>query len=144
MKKTFILLVVAIISISCDRELARVDLLKENSKEVFFDLEAEEVIDLYVDIDIVFKETPLFVYHCALKQDGSLLFEGGTDPLTTTLNENESKVTTIDGLTHWKFFGKLDGDLKASKDDIYSIKTTFLKNEDPNLIVKKAQIVFLK
>ena len=144
MKKTFILFVIGIVLISCDRELTRIDLLKENSKEVFFDLEAEEVIDLYVDIDIFFKQKPLFVYHCELKEDGVLLFEGGTDPLITSFNENELKVTTKDGVTHWKFYGKLDGDLKATNKNRYSIKTTFLKNEDPNLKIKKAEIVFLK
>ncbi len=144
MKKVFLLLVVAFVLISCDGELVRVDLLKENSKEVFFDLEAEEVVDLYVDIDISFKEKPLFVYHCEFNQDSVLLFEGGTDPLIATLKEDESKVTTKDGITHWKFYGKLDGNLKATSKGGYSIRTTFLKNEKPNLEIKKAEIVFVK
>jgi len=144
MKKAFLLFLIPFVLMSCDRELSRVDLLNENAKEVFFNLDAEEIVELYVDIDIEFKQEPLFVYHCELNQNGILLFEGGTDPLKTTLKENELKVTTADGITHWQFYGKLDGDLKASTKGVYSIKTTFLKNQEPNLKIKKAEIVFVK
>ena len=135
-------LLIFILISSCKKEV-RVDLLSENGKEVFFNLEKDEIVNLYTEINITYKEKPLFVYHCSFKQDDLLMFEGGTDPLITIENEKE-ELKVIDGITHWKFFGKLDGNLTAKKDGVYSIKTTFLKNKQQDLKISKAEIVFTR
>lgn len=143
MKGKLLLILFSFFLLSCEQELARVNLLQNNSKEIFFELENEEVVNLYVNIDVEYQENPSFVYHCEFYQGGFLLFEGGTDPLVTTENKSESLVTK-NGITHWKFYGKLDGNLTASMDGEYSIKTTFLKNDNPNVKIHKAEIVLVK
>ena len=72
-----------------------------------------------------------------------MLFEGGTDPLITTENKDES-IVIKNGITHWRFYGKLDGNLTATMNGEYSIKTTFLKNKEPNLKINKVDIVLVK
>ena len=137
------LFILAVCLFSCQEEIARVDLLKNNSEEIFFTLAKGEVVDLYADMDIEYKVKPLFVFDCEFYQGGFVLFKGGTDPLLTTGNQNESKEVT-GGMTHWKYYGKLQGNITADMDGEYSIKTTFLKNNKPNLKINKAEIVFVK
>jgi hypothetical protein len=125
--------------ISCNRPDVKVNLLTNNSKEIQFQLEKGDVVNLYSNIDIEYKEKPLFVYHCQFYFEDSLLFEGGTDPLVikdTLLIENSLGVL--------KLYGKLDGNLTASKQGLYSIKTTFVKNKSIDLKINKAEIVFVR
>ena len=143
MRILLLLTLLSVTLLSCEQEVYRVDLLQNNSKEIFFKLEKEEVINLYADIDIEYKEKPSFIYHCEFNQGGGMLFEGGTDPLITTENKDES-IVIKNGITHWRFYGKLDGNLTATMNGEYSIKTTFLKNKEPNLKINKVDIVLVK
>ncbi len=142
-KFLLILFLLSIVLISCEKEIGRIDLLKNNSEEIGFKLQKGDVINLYTDIDIEYKEKPLFVYECEFYYDEKILFKGGTDPLLTQNNQKESKVT-IDGITHWKFYGKLQGNIIADMAGEYAIKTTFVRNNKPDLKINKAEIVFVK
>jgi len=128
---------------SCEQEIARVDLINDNSKEIVFELKKDETINFYTEMNIEYKEKPLFVFNCEAYYENSQLFQGGTDPLVTLENKND-KQDVINGVTHWKFFGKLDGDLKAIQDGKYTIKTTFIKNSEKGLKINKVEIVFIK
>jgi hypothetical protein len=128
---------------SCSEQPVRVDLLTENGKEISFELAAEEEVTFYAEIEIAYQIKPLFVYHCSFYKDGVFMVEGGVDPLISKGKEEES-FTVKDGVTHWKFRRKLEGNLMATTDGIYSIKTTFLKNKQADLKIMKANIVFTK
>lgn len=141
--KCLISILILLTLISCEQEIGRVDLINDNSKEIFFLLAADDEVSFYADIDIQYKEKPLFVYECEAYQGGLLLFKGGTDPLNTKNNQREEK-NVVNGITNWKFYGKLEGTLKANMDGEYSVKTTFVRNEKEDLKIKKAEIVFIK
>jgi hypothetical protein len=142
-KKIILFLVVLICFIACGNKTVSVDLLTENGKEIYFELAKQEVVNMYAEIEIEYKVKPLFIFHCSFYKDSVFLVEGGTDPLVTLKNEQES-LTIKDGITHWKFYGKLDGNLSANNAGVYSIKTTFLKNKQEDLKIIRANIVFIK
>lgn len=136
-KSTFIFLVF-LSFFSCNEPVIRVDLLTNNSNEIHFQLEKRDVVNLYSDIDFEYTKKPLVVIHCQFYFKDCLLFEGGTDPLV--INDTILIEKRNDGL---KLYGKLDGNLKATKDGVYSIKTRFVKNNSLDLKINKADIVFV-
>ncbi len=143
--KTLCLIFLTIVLISCggNNEVGRFDLLKQNHAEFKITLDAEEEVLLFADIDITYKEKPPLVFNCDFYRNGEYLFGGGTDPLMTTENSNDTK-TINDGITHWKFYGKLEGSLTATEKGNYRIITTLLKNKQVDLKINKAEIVFVK
>jgi hypothetical protein len=143
MKRCLSFLLFIVLLNSCGEKEHRIDLLTENGKEIIFELAAEEVVNLYAEIEIEYKVKPDFVYHCSFRKDDVLMFEGGVDPLVTTANTLDS-LTVKDGITHWSFYGKLEGNLTAMTYGVYSIKTTFIKNKQEDLKIIKANIVFTK
>ncbi len=143
MKHLFLLLFTSFFLFSCDQEIGRVDLISSNSKELVFDLKKDETVSFYAEMDIEYKEKPLFVFNCEAYYNNNQLFVGGTDPLATSENKNE-KFEVLNGITHWKFFGKLDGNLTVLQDGKYTIITTFVKNNKEDLKINKAEIVFVK
>ena len=128
---------------SCGEKEHRIDLLTENGKEIVFELNAEEVVELYAEIEMSYKVKPNFVYHCSFSKDNVLMFEGGVDPLVTTENKLDS-LSIKDGITYRNIYGKLEGNLMAMTYGVYSIKTTFIKNKQEDLKILKANIVFTK
>lgn len=143
MKQILPILLLSILCYSCDREITRFNLLDPNEKVFWIELKAGEVVDLYTEMDVEYGKYPDFVYDFDFVEGGTLLFKGGTDPLEATDRKNESKTTGADGITHWKFYGKLKGNLTAKYDGVYGIKPTFVKNKTKNLKINKAEIVFV-
>ncbi len=137
------LLVVVLIMSSCQQDEIRMDLLQINQKNVEFELGAQEEIQFFADIDIEFRKKPDLVYHCDFYFEGKPLYSGGVDPLNTTDNLDDTLLVN-DGITHWKFYGKLEGSLIGHQLGVYTIKTQLIKNNDPNLKINKADIVFVK
>lgn len=143
MKKLFFLITVSLFLFSCDEEIGRLDLTKNNTGEIEFELEKDREVKIWTDMDIEYKEKPLFVYDFEFYRGEEFLLKGGTDPLTTTNNKDE-ELTTKEGITHWKFYGKLEGNFIPKSDGVYTFKTTFIKNNKPDLKINKAEIVFVK
>ncbi len=143
MKKNLFFTILSLLLISCSQEVGRVDLLQDNGKTIEFKLEAGETIELYTEMDIEYLDQPLFVYQCEFFKDNEPLFSGGTDPLITT-EKTKDVLTLKDGITHWSFYGKLDGNVTADTAGNYAIKTTFIKNNAQGVKINKAAIVFVK
>ncbi|PCI96391.1 MAG: hypothetical protein COB15_10245 [Flavobacteriales bacterium] len=141
--KRFYWVVISLLFFSCENEIGRVDLLKNNAEEVQFELQEGDVISLYTEIDIEYIKKPLFVYQFEFFKDGYPLYSGGIDPLVTTENKNET-YSEKDGIVQWKFYGKLQGEFKADTTAIYSIKPSFIKNKEEGLKINKADIFFVK
>ncbi len=141
--RIIIAIIIGLLFVSCENEVGRIDLLKNNPADFEIELKKGETLNLYTDMDIEYREKPQFVYDCEFYLGDVYLFKGGTDPLLTTENQNESLVE-INGIKHWKYYGKLEGNLTAEKDGKYVIKTTFVKNNKPELKINKAEIIFLK
>jgi hypothetical protein len=128
---------------SCQEEIARVDLLRNNPTTINFNLQKGEEVKLFADMDIEFVENPLFVFDCEFYFEDKFLFKGGTDPLNTKNNIREKK-TENGGIVSWKYYGQLEGTLTSQEDGNYSVKTTFVKNSKPSLKINKAQLVLVK
>ena len=136
-------IIISIIITSCEQEIGRLDLTKNNPAEIQFRLKKGEEVKLWTDIDITYKEKPLFVYDCEFYKGDEFLFKGGTDPLATTNNRDEVLINE-NNITRWKFYGQLEGTFKAKEDATYRIKTTFIKNSNPDLDINKVEMVFIK
>jgi len=125
--------------ISCQNEIGRVDLLKQNPSTIQLDLTKHRQIDIWTNIDIEFEEEPLFVYAFDFIKGNEIILQGGVDPLVVTKIKNEKRTDTS-----WSFYGKLDGDFIPQEDTIYQIKTTFVDNNSEGLKIKKLEVVFLE
>lgn len=143
MKIAVSFILISFLLISCEEEIGRLDLTQKNSGELSFDLEKHREVKIWTNMDIEYQEKPLFVYDFEFYKGKEFLLKGGTDPLVTTNNKNES-LTTKDGITHWKFYGKLDGNFIPKADGNYTFKITFIKNNHPDLKINKAEVVFVK
>ncbi len=143
MKVPFTLLLIPLLLISCEQEIGRLDLTQKNSGEISFDLEKHREVKIWTRMDIEYLEKPLFVFDFEFYKGQEFLLKGGTDPLVTTNNKNESLITK-DRITHWKFYGKLDGNFIPKEDGNYTFKITFIKNNHPDLKINKAEVVFVK
>ena len=141
--KFIVIIGIGLMLVSCEQEIGRLNLLDSNSAEITFELEKDRVVNLYTTMDIEYKEKPLFVYDFEFYKGEKYLLKGGTDPLITT-NKKDELLTVKDGITHWKYYGKLDGNFIPKSDGVYTFKITFIKNNKPNLKINKAEIVFVK
>lgn len=138
------LFVVTIFLFSCSQEeITRIDLTKEESQVVTIECEKHRQIDFYLDCDIEYKELPSMVLDFEFYQGQQQLLKGGLDPLNCTSLENESKVVS-NGITHWKFFGKLEGNFIPPGDTVFSIYPTLIKNETPDFKIHKMEVVFVR
>lgn len=136
-------LIIVIITTSCKEDDVRVDLLNNNSKAVEFELDFDEVVSFYADIDIEYKVKPDLIYHCAFLRNGEPIFDGGVDAFVTTENLYDT-LFVENGITHQKFYGKLEGNLTGERYGVYSVKTRLIKNNHPDLKINKADIVFVR
>ena len=143
MKNFLLILVTSLFLLSCEKEIGKIDLTETHTAEITFELEKDREVKFWTNMDVEYKNKPLFVYDFEFYKGEEYLLKGGTDPLVTTNNKNET-LTTKDGITHWKFYGKLDGSFIPKTDGIYTFKTTFIKNNKPGLKINKAEIVFIK
>ena len=139
----YFIIVFAFVLVSCEQEIGRIDFTKSDTSTIEFDLEKDREVKFWTAIDIEYKEKPLFVYDFEFYKGDEYLLKGGTDPLVTMNNRNE-ELTVADGVTHWKFYGRLDGSFIPKSDGKFTFKTTFIRNSNPDLKINKAEIVFVK
>ncbi|TXB66827.1 hypothetical protein FRY74_01185 [Vicingus serpentipes] len=132
-----------IIFFSCTSEIARVDVFKNKNVSIQVDCEKQQEIDLYIDCDIEYTELPLMVMDFEFYRGEEQLIKGGLDPLLASPKLDEVK-TELDGVTHWKFYGKLEGNFIPPSDGVFSIRPTLIKNNHPNLKVNKFELVLVR
>ena len=143
MKKFLLIGFLSILLFSCEEEIGKIDLTKKNSGEIKFELEKDREVKFWTNIDIEYVEKPLFVYDFEFYKGEEYLLKGGTDPLITTNNKDEL-LTVKDGISHWEFYGKLDGNFIPKSDGVFTFKATFVRNNKPDLKINKAEIVFVQ
>jgi len=143
MRIVITLILTSFLLISCEKEIGRIDIDKNNPTKISFSLKKDREVKFFTDIDIEYKEKPLFVYDFEFYKGDEFLMKGGTDPLTT-MNNKDELLETKNGITHWKFYGKLEGNFVPKVDGNYTFKITFVKNNHPDLKINKAEIVFVK
>lgn len=128
---------------SCQEELQRVDLIKNHTTSINIECEKDRQIDFYLDCDIEFQEEPNMVMDFEFFKGQQQILKGGLDPLLASPKENESK-TTVSGITHWKFYGKLEGNFIPTGDTTFTIKPTLVFNQSPSLKFNKFELVFVR
>ncbi len=138
MFRLFITLFLGLLLFSFQNEIGRIDLLKNNPGIVTLNLEKHRNIAMWTNVDIEFKEKPLFVYGFDFIKGSEIILQGGVDPLVVTNVRDEIKTDTS-----WSFYGKLEGNFVPQQDTVYQIKTTFLANKPKGLKIKKLEVVFL-
>ena len=143
MRVSYPFILISFLLISCEEEIGRLDLTHKNLGELSFELEKHQEVKIWTNMDIEYQEKPLFVYDFEFYKGKEFLLKGGTDPLVTTNNKNETLITK-NGITHWKFYGKLDGNFIPKADGNYTFKVAFIKNNSPDLKINKAELVFVK
>lgn len=128
---------------SCTSEIARVDVFKNNNINIQVNCEKHRQIDLYIDCDIEYTELPLMVMDFEFYSGDEQLVKGGLDPLLASPKSDELK-TEVDGVTHWKFYGKLEGNFIPPSNGVFSIRPTLIKNNHPNLKINKFDLVLVR
>jgi len=141
--KLFISLLLILILFSCTEEVARIDLTRPESQSISIPCKKHRQIDFYLDADMEYKELPMMVLDFEFYKGTRQILKGGLDPLNCTLLKNESK-TIENGITRWKFYGKLEGNFIPPSDTIFTIYPTLIKNNHPNLKIHKLDVVFVK
>lgn len=144
LNKCYITLILfATIFFSCTTEIERVDLVKNKHINIQVDCEKHRQIDFYLDCDIEYTELPMMVVDFEFYNGENQILKGGLDPLLASPKEKEVK-TEMDGVTHWKFYGKLEGNFIPPSDGLFTIKPTLIKNNHPDLKVNKFELVLVK
>jgi hypothetical protein len=141
--KQLLILISLLTLISCQQELKRIDLVKNSTTSIDIECEKDRQIDFYLDCDIEFKEEPNMVMDFEFFKGEQQILKGGLDPLAATAKENESKIT-VNGITHWKFYGKLEGNFIPTGDTTFTIKPTLVFNQTPLLKFNKFELVFVR
>lgn len=140
---SLIFLLISILFISCQEELQRVDLVKNPTVTIDIECEKDRQIDFYLDCDIEFKEEPDMVMDFEFFRGEQQILKGGLDPLAASPKENESK-NNVNGITHWKLYGKLEGNFIPTGDTTFTIKPTLVFNQTPSLKFNKFELVFVR
>lgn len=141
--KNLILLILPLVLFSCSEEIARIDLTKLESQSISIACKKHRQIDFYLDCDMEYKVLPMMVLDFEFYKGNQQLLKGGLDPLNCTLLENESK-TVENGITHWKFYGKLEGNFIPPSDTIFTIYPTLIKNKALDFKIHKFDLIFVK
>lgn len=128
---------------SCQEELQRIDLIKNPTTTIGIVCEKDRQIDFYLDCDIEYQEEPSMVMDFEFFKGEQQILKGGLDPLAASPKENESK-TSVNGITHWKFYGKLEGNFIPTGDTTFTIKPTLVFNQTPSLKFNKFELVFVR
>lgn len=129
--------------LSCKKEVATVNLLTTNYCEVKIPLKKDETITFWVDIDMEYENTPLIVYSFKFFEGNDFLFEGGIDPFNAT-PKKDYKIEKLNNITKVSFKGKLEGNFKAKKDGIYTVKINQIKNNAPEFKLHRTLLTFIK
>lgn len=128
---------------SCSEEIIRLDLVNPSSPSVNIECEKHRQVDFYLDGDIEFKDYPEMVLDFEFYKGNEQLLKGGLDPLKCSQLENEVK-TVENGITHWKFYGKLEGNFIPPSDTIFTIYPTLIKNQTSDFKINKLELVFVR
>lgn len=143
LERLLFLLSIALLFNGCCDKIASFNLTQTNFIEQPIRMRKGETITFWTAIDVEFKEKPLIVYSFKFYEGTQLLFEGGVDPFNAYPKEG-FKTKKTGKTTNISFKGKLEGNFKAKKDGIYTIKVHLIKNNTPNLKLRKAKITFFK
>ena len=143
MKKVSLLIGVAVLLFSCQEEIQRIDLVKNPITAIDIDCEKDRQIDFYLDCDIEFQEEPNMVMDFEFFKGDQQILKGGLDPLAANPKENEVKINS-NGITTWKFYGKLEGNFIPTGDTTFTIKPTLIYNQTPSLKINKFELVFVR
>lgn len=141
--KQLLILINLLALISCQQEIKRVDLVGNPTTAISIDCEKDRQIDFYLDCDIEFQDEPNMVMDFEFFKGEQQILKGGLDPLLASPKENESK-TNVNGITHWKFYGKLEGNFIPTADTTFTIKPTLIYNQTPSLKINKFELVFVR
>lgn len=128
---------------SCTEEIVRIDLTKPEQQSISIECEKHRQVDFYLDCDIEFKDYPEMVLDFEFYKGNEQLLKGGLDPLNCSSLENEVK-TINNGFTHWKFYGKLEGNFIPPSDTVFTIYPTLIKNNNPDFKIHKLDLVFVR
>lgn len=141
--RTVVFLLMLLSLFSCSEEIMRMDLTHPSSSSVNIPCEKHRQIDFYLDCDIEFEKYPEMVLDFEFYKGNEQLLKGGLDPLKCSQLENEVK-TIENGITHWKFYGKLEGNFIPPSDTTFTIYPTLIKNQSPNFKINKLELVFVR
>ena len=128
---------------SCQSELKRIDFSTQNTAVIELDCEKHRQIDFYLDCDIEFTEKPVMVMDFEFYKGKEQILKGGLDPLAASPKENENRIEA-NGITHWKFYGKLEGNFIPPADTTFTIKPTLIYNKGPELKINKFELVLVR
>ena len=142
-KGNIILVLFVILLFSCTTELERVDLFKNQFVNIQVECEKHRQIDFYLDCDIEYSELPTMVIDFEFYNGDEQILKGGLDPLLASPKSDELKIEK-DGVTHWKFYGKLEGNFIPPSDGVFTIRPTLIKNNHPDLKVNKFELVLVR
>ncbi|MBI2281029.1 MAG: hypothetical protein HYU68_10130 [Bacteroidetes bacterium] len=143
MRTLFPLLLILVLFACTTEEIARIDLTKTEPQSISINCKKHRQIDFYLDGDMEYKELPIMVLDFEFYKGNQQILKGGLDPLNCTLLENESK-TIENGITRWKFYGKLEGNFIPPSDTTFTIYPTLIKNNHPDLKIHKLDVVFVR
>lgn len=141
--KIFIIGLFILLLFSCTEEITRIDLTKREQQSISIACEKHRQVDFYLDCDIEFKDYPEMVLDFEFYKGNKQLLKGGLDPLKCSSLENEIK-TVNNEITHWKFYGKLEGNFIPPSDTIFTIYPTLIKNNNPDFKIHKLDLVFVR
>lgn len=143
MKKNTLIACLSLLLFSCQEELQRIDLIKNPTTTIAINCKKDRQIDFYLDCDIEYTEQPVMVMDFEFFKGAEQILKGGLDPLDASPKTDEIK-TTIGSKTHWKFYGKLEGNFIPTADTVFTIKPTLIYNKTPSLKFNKFELVFVR
>tara|TARA_R110001592_G_scaffold187646_2_gene432435 strand:+ start:1808 stop:2248 length:441 start_codon:yes stop_codon:yes gene_type:complete len=142
-KQYFGLFFVACLLVACTTEIERIDVAKNENVFIKIDCKKHRQIDFYLDCDIEYSELPIMVMDFEFYKGEEQILKGGLDPLLASPKSDEVK-TEVNGITHWKFYGKLAGNFIPPEDGIFTIHPTLIRNNYPDLKVNKFELVLVR
>lgn len=128
---------------SCTTEIARIDVAKSSNVSINVKCEKHRQIDFYIDCDIEYVKKPTMVMDFEFYRGDVQFLKGGLDPLAAFPKKDEVKMEN-NGITKWKFYGKLEGNFIPPADTTFTIKPTLILNNDPELVIHKFELVLVK
>ena len=141
--RTLFLILFILFLFSCTEEIARIDLMKSEIQSVSIPCKKHRQVDFYLDADIEYRKFPSMVLDFEFYKGNQQILKGGLDPLNCTELKNESK-TVGNGITRWKFYGKLEGNFIPPSDTIFTIYPTLIKNKTLDFKIHKLEVVFVR
>jgi hypothetical protein len=111
-------------------------------KEVSLDLEKDEEIAIWSDMDIEYEGDVNLRFRIEILKNGKSFGGLEIDPTDKNITIGEVK-TTLMGKTDWSFSGK-NSEIKIEEDANYTFKGILIASDNPTMKVTKAEIVLKK